>query len=91
MRPKGKVSAFARCNNHYFCSMCVMADIDFMTIATWFGHKDGGILVGKAYAAIVEVLVLALYLWWVSGHGPPRSTRNTRGIAFRSRTLSPAQ
>jgi integrase len=34
---------------HYFCSMCVMAGIDFMTIAAWLGHKDGGILVGKVY------------------------------------------
>ena len=32
---------------HYFCSMCVMAGIDFMTIAAWLGHKDGGILVGR--------------------------------------------
>jgi len=31
---------------HYFCSVCVMAGIDFMTIAAWLGHKDGGILVG---------------------------------------------
>ena len=33
---------------HYFCSVCVMAGIDFMTIAAWLGHKDGGILVGKS-------------------------------------------
>src|SRR6202011_1853729 len=25
---------------HYFCSMCVMAGVDFLTIATWLGHKD---------------------------------------------------
>ena len=24
---------------HYFCSVCVMAGIDFMTIASWLGHK----------------------------------------------------
>jgi integrase len=34
---------------HYFCSVCVMAGIDFMTIAAWLGHQDGGILVGKVY------------------------------------------
>jgi len=26
-----------------------MAGIDFLTIAAWLGHKDGGILVGKVY------------------------------------------
>ena len=35
---------------HYFCSVCVMAGIDFMTIAAWLGHKDGGILVGNLRA-----------------------------------------
>jgi len=39
---------------HYFCSMCVMGGIDFMTIATWLGHKDGGILVGKIYGHLLD-------------------------------------
>lgn len=34
---------------HYFISMCVMTNIDFMTIAKWVGHKDGGVLIGKVY------------------------------------------
>jgi integrase len=34
---------------HYFISYCVMAGIDFMTIAKWAGHQDGGILIGKVY------------------------------------------
>jgi integrase len=34
---------------HFFASQCVMAGIDFMTIAEWLGHSDGGILVGKVY------------------------------------------
>ncbi len=34
---------------HYFISTCVMAGIDFMTIAKWVGHKDGGVLIGKTY------------------------------------------
>ena len=33
----------------YFISYAVMTGIDFMTIAKWVGHSDGGILVGKAY------------------------------------------
>jgi integrase len=39
---------------HYFCSMCVMAGIDYMTIAAWLGHKDGGILVGKVYGHLLD-------------------------------------
>ena len=39
---------------HYFCSMCVMAGIDFMTIAAWAGHKDGGILIGKVYGHLLD-------------------------------------
>jgi integrase len=34
---------------HYFVSMCVMSGIDYMTIAEWVGHQDGGVLVGKVY------------------------------------------
>jgi integrase len=34
---------------HHFISFAVMSGIDFMTIARWVGHKDGGILIGKVY------------------------------------------
>src|ERR1019366_1860330 len=34
---------------HFFISFCVMAGIDYMTIARWVGHKDGGILIGRVY------------------------------------------
>jgi integrase len=34
---------------HYFASTCVMAGIDYMTIAKWLGHQDGGMLVAKVY------------------------------------------
>lgn len=34
---------------HFFISMCVMSGIDFMTIARWVGHRDGGVLIGKIY------------------------------------------
>lgn len=39
---------------HFFASECVMAGIDFMTIAAWLGHSDGGILVGKVYGHLAE-------------------------------------
>jgi integrase len=34
---------------HFFVSYCVMSGIDFMTIARWVGHQDGGVLIGKVY------------------------------------------
>jgi integrase len=34
---------------HFFISMCVMSGIDYMTIAKWVGHRDGGVLIGKVY------------------------------------------
>jgi integrase len=34
---------------HFFISYCVMSGIDYMTIARWVGHKDGGVLIGKVY------------------------------------------
>jgi integrase len=34
---------------HYFISMAGMAGIDYMTIARWVGHQDGGLLIGKVY------------------------------------------
>jgi integrase len=39
---------------HHFISMCVMSGIDFMTIAAWAGHKDGGILIGKVYGHLAN-------------------------------------
>ncbi len=39
---------------HFFASQCVMAGIDFMTISTWLGHSDGGILVGKVYGHLAD-------------------------------------
>jgi integrase len=34
---------------HFFISFAVMSGVDFMTIARFVGHKDGGILIGKVY------------------------------------------
>jgi integrase len=34
---------------HYFVSYCVMSGIDYMTIAKWVGHQDGGVLIGRVY------------------------------------------
>lgn len=39
---------------HFFISFAVMAGIDFMTIAGWVGHKDGGILIGKVYGHLAD-------------------------------------
>jgi integrase len=39
---------------HHFISMCVMSGVDFMTIATWVGHRDGGVLIGKVYGHLAN-------------------------------------
>ena len=39
---------------HFFISKAVMAGVDFMTIAKWVGHKDGGILIGKVYGHLAD-------------------------------------
>ncbi len=44
---------------HYFISQCVMAGIDYMTIAKWVGHKDGGVLIGKVYGHLNNSHTLA--------------------------------
>lgn len=39
---------------HHFISYAVMSGVDFMTVANWCGHKDGGILIGKVYGHLAE-------------------------------------
>ena len=39
---------------HSYISYCIMAGIDFMTIARWVGHQDGGILIGRVYGHIAN-------------------------------------
>lgn len=34
---------------HHFASYCVMSGVDFMTVARWLGHRDGGVLIGRVY------------------------------------------
>jgi len=34
---------------HYFVSNAIELGVDFKTIASWIGHKDGGMLVAKTY------------------------------------------
>lgn len=55
IRIKAKLPSFGFHDlRHYFASVCVMAGLDFMTIADWLGHKDGGILVGKIYGHLLD-------------------------------------
>jgi integrase len=37
---------------HYFISYAVMSGVDFMTVATWVGHQDGGLLIGRVYGHV---------------------------------------
>lgn len=39
---------------HHFISLCVMSGVDFMTIAKWVGHRDGGVLIGKVYGHLAD-------------------------------------
>jgi len=39
---------------HHFISMAVMSGIDYMTIAAWVGHQDGGVLIGKVYGHLAD-------------------------------------
>jgi integrase len=39
---------------HHFVSYAVMSGVDFMTIARWAGHRDGGILIGKVYGHLAD-------------------------------------
>jgi integrase len=39
---------------HFFISYSVMSGVDFMTIAKWVGHKDGGVLIGKVYGHLAD-------------------------------------
>jgi integrase len=41
-------------DRHHFISYAVMSGIDFMTIARWVGHKDGGVLIGKVYGHLAD-------------------------------------
>jgi membrane protease YdiL (CAAX protease family) len=42
-------------------------------------------------AAGIEIVFLALYVWWASGGGPPKSLRAARADNFRVRPLSRTQ
>jgi integrase len=39
---------------HHFISMAVMSGVDFMTIAAWAGHRDGGVLIGRVYGHLAN-------------------------------------
>lgn len=46
------------------------------------------VTLGVPVAATTEAILLALYVWWTSGGGPPRTSKTTRGAAFRTRALT---
>jgi hypothetical protein len=31
-----------------------MSGLDYMTIAAWVGHKDGGVLIGRVYGHLAD-------------------------------------
>ena len=55
VRERAKLPSFGFHDcRHHFISMGVMSGIDFMTIAAWVGHKDGGVLIGKVYGHLAN-------------------------------------
>ena len=38
----------------FFISYGIMGGADFMTLAKWVGHRDGGVLIGKIYGDIAQ-------------------------------------
>ena len=46
---------------------------------------------GVPLAAILEAAFLALYVWWASGGGPPRTAQAARATAFRRGTPTPTR
>jgi integrase len=49
VRTQVKMPNFNSHLRHYSISLCVMSRVDFMTVATWVGHRDGGVLIGRIY------------------------------------------
>jgi integrase len=45
---------------HHFISMAVMLGVDYMTIASWVGHQDGGVLIGKVYGHLANEHKMAM-------------------------------
>lgn len=39
---------------HHFISYAIMSGVDFMTVAKWVGHQDGGVLIGKVYGHLAD-------------------------------------
>lgn len=39
---------------HLFATRCIEAGVDIPTIASWLGHKDGGVLAAKTYGHVIE-------------------------------------
>ena len=66
---------------HYFCSVCVMEGIDFITIAAWLGHKDGGILIDKVYGHLLDQHRSKAAKQVRFGHGFSRGSERTQGKA----------
>ncbi|MBX3740150.1 MAG: site-specific integrase [Akkermansiaceae bacterium] len=39
---------------HIFATRCIEAGVDLPTIASWLGHRDGGILAAKTYGHVIS-------------------------------------
>ena len=39
---------------HFFASLCLSSGIDVATVARWLGHSDGGALLLRTYAHLLD-------------------------------------
>ena len=39
---------------HFFISYSVMSGVDFLTVASWVGHQDGGLLISRVYGHVSD-------------------------------------
>jgi site-specific recombinase XerD len=58
---------------HFFSSNAIERGVDFKTIASWFGHRDGGVLCAKTYGHLrnEHSARMALRMDWSAGEGSP--------------------
>lgn len=61
---------------HFFASYAVMSGLDFVTVARWLGHRDGGALLARTYAHLAP------------GHEQAAASKLTFGSAILKETTA---
>jgi site-specific recombinase XerD len=72
---------------HYFISSMVMSGIDFMTIAKWVHHVDGGVLIGKTYGHLNNEHLKKQAAKAFSVQKPPEENKENKELATMTKML----